>query len=175
MILLYLFIFTVLDTLWIKRYYPQFIYPKYKVACILMIMCLPHHSSFSIFLWGLLVWMGIIDHHFHHLSDFSLWTWTSVIVIHAFIDPIPLSWISGLYVLPFVGLSCFQERVGWGDSWIVVVMGLYLNSSSLSTWILLFVSLALLYALRHQKTKSEIALVPFMAIAYGCLLILHRV
>jgi len=166
-------VFTLLDTLWIQHFDPKFKYPTSSVWILVLMFVLSAlaYPSHSIVTLAILLWLGLIDHRYFHVSDFAL----VILSVHSLwaVDwTRPLFLINGLYVLPFVLLSVYQERMGWGDTFIVLALSFILGPQAFSVWILLFIGLALLYGLIHRKTKAPIALVPFMAMAYAVLLIL---
>ncbi len=167
--------FTVLDTMWIKRFMNDFTYPTIYVFMGLMLLSVFDVASSHRFILALLLWLALIDYRYHHVSDLSL---ILLYVVAFFSIPPTLHtffYLNLIYVLPFVFLSLCKERMGWGDTHIVIACSLALDNAAFSLWILLFTSLALVFGLMHQKTKTMIALVPFMAVSYVLVLILDIV
>lgn len=175
MLTLLFFMFTMLDTIWIKRFMKDFTYPTTFVwMCLVLLSVFDVESSYR-FILALLLWLALIDYRYHHVSDLSL---ILLYVVSFFSIPPTLHtffYLNLIYVFPFVFLSFCKERMGWGDTHIVIACSLVLDHAAFSVWILLFTSLALVVGLMHKKTKTMIALVPFMAVSYVLVLILDIV
>lgn len=125
-------------------------------------------------LWRLawLGWMAWVDHRTLHFSDFSLLVLLGLVLLDW---PTHSSFIWGVKIimfLPYLFLSLAQERLGWGDTWVFGVMHALLDLESLQMWTLTTLSLALLVGWIQRTKKAPIPLGPFMALAYGGLVLL---
>lgn len=80
--------------------------------------------------------------------------------------------------MAFFGISkCTKEAIGYGDSWIVTVLGIYLGGKKLLGLLMTAFFVSGLYALiclarYHWKQGITIPFVPFLAIAYGMVMFL---
>lgn len=74
-------------------------------------------------------------------------------------------------LLFFIISKVTEEAIGYGDSWIILLLGIYLGGMKL-LWLLFFASFgagicSLVHMWKHNWKKSEsIPFVPFMAVAY---------
>ena len=74
-------------------------------------------------------------------------------------------------LLFFIISMLTKEAIGYGDSWVILLLGLYLGSIKL-LWLLFIASfvaglISLFYLWkRHWKKKSTLPFVPFLFVAY---------
>ena len=78
----------------------------------------------------------------------------------------------------FLGISYMtKESIGYADSWIILILGIYLGLKDLAFLLVIafflagFVSLGGI-VLRHWKKKKAIAFIPFLTTAYVGVMIL---
>lgn len=71
-------------------------------------------------------------------------------------------WGPGLFLL---GIGFFsEEKIGYGDGWLVLALGMWMTFQELLSMLCLSVCLCVLYGLGMKKT--ELPLVPFLTLAY---------
>jgi prepilin signal peptidase PulO-like enzyme (type II secretory pathway) len=172
-----IFGFTLIDTQWIKKYHPNFVCPQGLLIGIIIIitMITPFVQDIYLLALGILVWLAWVDHHYHHITDFSIVICFLCVLSYWIQEDLTYPMLKIIYVLPFVLLSLHQERMGWGDTWVVLALSFLLSAEGLRLWVVGFILLAALYGVQHKKTKTQLALIPFMALSYSALLILGKV
>lgn len=102
-----------------------------------------------------------------------LFSVSTVILTIAFTKESPGMIAGGVVIgLLFFGISKLtREAIGYGDSWVILLLGIYLGGMKL-LWLLLFASLgagcfSLFYLWKRRwKKKSTLPFVPFLAAAY---------
>lgn len=86
----------------------------------------------------------------------------------------PMLWMggAGIGLLFFLVSKCTKEAIGYGDSWIILLLGVYLGVWNvlwlLSIAFVLVGGMALVYLAKNTYGKTiSIPFVPFLAIAYA--------
>lgn len=117
---------------------------------------------FQMWIIFVLIWLSVEDWKEGLLSVQMIFVLGVTGLIHAV--------YKGMMVYPWIGVSvlllgwCTNERIGYGDGWLLLALGMWLLPGQLITMLLGGVLIGSVWALLQRK--NEIPLVPFMTVAY---------
>jgi prepilin signal peptidase PulO-like enzyme (type II secretory pathway) len=163
-----------IDVWWMRRLIPNFTltWTHWTGLCVGFLSLELILDGWTLWRLAWLGWMAWVDHRTLHFSDFSLGLLVGLALLDLPSDTSVIWALKALMFTPYLLLSLAQERLGWGDTWVFGVMHAVLEFEHIQIWTLSTLCLALLFGSIQRSKKNPIALGPFMALAYGGLVLL---
>lgn len=124
---------------------------------------------------GILVSLAVMDLRYRRISSSMLITGSILAAGYSLLFDRPHIWLSfgGLMIgLLFVAVSKVTgEKLGYGDSWLLCILGIYLGTWNLLelltvAWMAAALTAAAVLVLRRYRRGTVLPMVPFIAAGY---------
>lgn len=124
---------------------------------------------------GLLISLAVMDLRYRRVSSSMLMTGSALAAGYCLLFDRAHIWLSfgGLVIgLLFVGVSkVTEEKLGYGDSWLLCILGMYLGTWNLlelllTAWMAAALTAIVVLALHRCRRGTVLPMVPFIAVGY---------